>query len=587
MRMSRLVGRQIKEAPKDASTVSHVFMMRGGYVRPVSAGVYSLLPLGQRVLAKIERIIRQEMDRIDGQEVLMPVVLPKQLWDESGRYSTVGPELLRFTDRNDKHMLLGMTHEEAAVHMVRTEVSSYKQLPAVIYQIQTKYRDEARPRAGLIRVREFTMKDAYSFHADTECLGRFYQTCHQAYERMFARMGLGDVLSFESDTGMMGGQRAHEFMALADCGEDTLFLSPDRSYRANKEVATTGLRFDSSDAKPLEKVHTPNEKTIAQVAAFLNVSAEQTGKAVFYQDSDGGLIFAVIRGDLEVNEAKLRKVVGGVFELATDAQIEAIGAVAGYASPLGIDPSTCRVIFDPSAAHSANLVVGANEVDYHYLNFNFERDMAGLDVEIVDIATARAGDPCPLTGEPLQERRGIEVGNIFQLGTRYSGAMGCTFLNNSGRSETMVMGSYGIGVGRAAACVIEAHHDDNGPIWPISVAPFEVHIVGINHKKQPVRETCEVLYDAMRALDIEVLYDDRGKRGGFAFADADLVGAPFRLVVAPRGLAEGSVELKSRDGTVDEQLAPEAVVARLQVLLSQAYAALNSFGSAPNEAQRP
>ncbi len=562
MRMSRLVGRQIKEAPKDAQTASHIFMVRGGFVRLVSAGIYSLLPLGKRVAAKVEAIIREEMDAIDGQETLMPVVLPRELWDESGRYDGVGPELLRFKDRNGKDMLLGMTHEEAVCHIARTEISSYKQLPAMLYQIQTKYRDEARPRAGLIRVREFTMKDAYSFHADDADLEDYYQRCHEAYERIFARVGMPEVVSILSDTGMMGGNKAHEFMALADVGEDTLFLSPDgTSYLANREVATTAMQYTSGEALPLEKVHTPGQKTIEEVAGFVGLPTTQTGKAVFYQTSAGEVVFAVIRGDLEVNEAKLRKVVGANIDPANDEQIKAVGSVPGYASPLGIE-GACRFVFDPSAVESANLVVGANEVDYHLLNFNFGRDMADKadKVIVADIATARAGDPCPVTGEPLVEHRGIEVGNIFQLGTKYSAAMGCTFLDRNGKAAPLIMGCYGIGVGRAAAAVVEQCHDERGPIWPISIAPYEVHIVGINHKKQPVREACEALYIALRSREIEVVYDDRGKRSGFAFADADLIGCPFRIVVSPRTLEEGEVELSRRDKTVEMRVSQESVV---------------------------
>jgi len=563
MRMSRLVGRQIKEAPKDAQTPSHIFMVRGGYVRLVSAGIYSLLPLGKRVCTKIEAIIREEMDAIEGQETLMPVVLPRELWEETGRYQGVGAELLRFTDRNGKDMLLGMTHEEAVCHIARTEISSYKQLPAMLYQIQTKYRDEARPRAGLIRVREFTMKDGYSFHVDQNDLESYYSRCHTAYDRIFARVGMPRVVAIQSDTGMMGGKVAHEFMALAECGEDTLFLSPDgESYLANREVATTALTYEQGDAEALERVHTPGQKTIEEVAAFVDLPTSRTGKAVFYRDPEGSLVFAVIRGDIEVNEAKLRKVIGANLEPAGDAEIKAVGAVPGYASPLGVDPTACRIVFDPSAVHASNLVVGANEVDYHLLNFNFHRDMADKadQITIADIATARAGDPCPVTGEPLVEQRGIEVGNIFQLGTRYSAAMGCTFLDQNGKAAPMIMGCYGIGVGRAAAAVVEQCHDDRGPIWPISIAPYEVHLIGLNHKKEPVRAACEALYDALRARGIEVLYDDRSKRSGFAFADADLIGCPFRVVLSPRNLDSGEVEFSRRDKSLDTKVSQDRIV---------------------------
>ncbi|MDD5729489.1 MAG: proline--tRNA ligase, partial [Victivallales bacterium] len=418
MRMSKMVGRRIKEDPRDAKTVSHKLLIRGGYARMVSAGIYSLLPLGKRVIARIEAIIRDEMNKIDGQEILMPVVLPAELWEESGRYESVGQELLRFTDRNGKRMLLAMTHEEAVCQLARTELSSYKQLPAMLYQIQTKYRDEARPRAGLIRAREFTMKDAYSFHLSQDCLEEYYEKAHQAYANIFRRVGLNDVLSIESNSGMMGGKVSHEFMALSENGEDTIFVSPDGSYRANREIAAAAWKFEKHPALTLEKVHTPEMKTIEEVASFLGVGPENTGKAVFYRNAvSGELIFAVIRGDFEVNESKLQNVAAAPeLAFATDAEIRAVGCEPGFASPLAVDSTKIKIVVDLSVLESSNLVVGANETDYHYRNFNFERDMANVkNVVIADIAAVRAGDPCPVTGEPLLEKRGIEVGNIFQL----------------------------------------------------------------------------------------------------------------------------------------------------------------------------
>jgi prolyl-tRNA synthetase len=575
MKMSRLIGRQIKESPKDASTPSHIFMLRGGYIRPVSAGIYSLLPLGKRVTQKIEAIIREEMNRIEGQEVLMPVVLPRELWEETGRYNTVGSELLRFSDRNQKDMLLGMTHEEAVVHLARTEVSSYKQLPFMLYQIQTKYRDEARPRAGLIRVREFTMKDGYSFHATEASLLEYYDRAHAAYVRIFKRMGMKNVLSIEADSGMMGGSLSHEFMAVADCGEDTLFVSPDHQYRANKEVATTALTFTKDDALPLEKVHTPGQKTIEEVAGFLGKSTAETGKAVLYVDSDEKLVFAVIRGDIEVNEAKLKKALqSNVLEVATEAQIRAAGAEPGYASTLGLDPERVRIVVDNSVAQSSNLIVGANEMDYHCVHFNWDRDGENVAEHaiIADIATARAGDPCPITGAPLMVERGIEVGNIFQLGTKYSDAMACNFLNEQGKARPMIMGCYGIGVGRGAAAVIEQSHDNYGPIWPITIAPFEVHIVALNSNKEPVREACDSLYRQLMEAGVNVLYDDRNKKAGFAFSDADLIGSPLRFVVSPKTIAENQVEFKTRDGSRKERWDLETAAAQMVQEVRAAYA---------------
>lgn len=565
MKMSKLVGRRIKEDPKDAKTVSHKFLIRGGYIRPVSAGIYSLLPTGERIVRKIEAIIREEMNRIDGQEVLMPVVLPADLWQESGRYESVGAELLRFRDRNEKPMILAMTHEEAIVHLVRTELNSYKQLPVMLYQIQTKYRDEARPRAGLIRTREFTMKDAYSFHTDQADLERYYARCHEAYERIFRRVGMKNVLSIESNSGMMGGKVSHEFMAICDCGEDTVITNADYSYRANREIAVAAWKFEKGEPLPLEKVHTPGMKTIEEVAGFLGVKPENTGKAVFYQDAHTGeLIFVLIRGDFEVNEVKLANALKvPELKFADDAAIEAAGAVPGFASPVGIDPGRARIVVDRSAAESGNLVVGANEADFHYRNFNFDRDLAGSDCLVTDIACVREGDPCPLTGQPLQFLRGIEVGNIFQLGTKYSDAMHCDYLDRDGKSHPMVMGCYGIGVGRAMAAVIEQSCDEYGPIWPMSIAPWQVELCAINPEKEGVGEACERLYSELQAAGIEVLYDDCGEKAGSMFSDADLLGIPLRLVVSPRTLAEKQAEFKVRGSRDAERIALDAVVSHV------------------------
>ena len=550
-----MIGRRLREDPKDAKTVSHKFLVRGGYVRPVSAGIFSLLPIAKRIIAKIEAIVREEMNAVDGQEVLMPVVLPAELWKESGRFETVGPELLRFKDRNDKDMLLGMTHEEAIVHLVRSEVNSYKQLPVMAYQIQTKYRDEARPRAGLIRVREFTMKDAYSFHTSQECLEKYYQRVHDAYVRIYARVGLKNVVSIRANSGMMGGSISHEFMSVADCGEDTIFLSPDGvSYKANREIAVSGLKFEKTEAElPLEKVETPHMKTIEEVAGFLNVKPEQTGKAVFYSTADNKLVFAMIRGDFEVNEMKLQAVLQTPsLAFANDRQILDAGAVPGFASPVGIDPSKCIIVVDKSVEGSANLVVGANEDGYHYKNFNFGRDLS--NVTVADIAMVRDGDPCPVTGEPLMMKRGIEVGNIFQLGTKYSKPMKCEYLDENGKSQPMIMGCYGIGIGRTMASVIEDSHDDYGPVWPMSIAPYQIQLCALNPDKGGVREQADALYEALTKAGVEVLYDDRGEKAGSMFSDADLLGIPFRAIVSPKSVESGVCEFKLRTSRDAEML---------------------------------
>ncbi|MBT4268482.1 MAG: proline--tRNA ligase [Deltaproteobacteria bacterium] len=575
MRLSQLLGRSIRETPRDAMTISHIYLLRGGYARPVSTGIYSLLPLGIRITKKIEQIIREEMDRVDGQEVLMPVALPAELWEESGRYETVGSELLRFQDRNEKQMVLAMTHEEAVVHMVRGEVNSYKQLPFMVYQIQTKYRDEARPRAGLLRVREFRMKDGYSFHVNAEDLDAYYERVHGAYSRIFRRLGMKEVVSIQSDTGMMGGKIAHEFMAVGEAGEDTIFVTEYGSYRANREVATSAVEFIQEEPLPLDKVSTPEMKTIDGLATFLGIETSQTGKAVFYTDSEGKLYFVVIRGDFEVNETKLANHLQ-VSELnfAEDSQIEAIGAVPGYASPMNVDLDRVRVVFDHSARKSSNLVVGANEKDFHFKNFNFDRDMGELagKVDVPDIANAREGDPDPLDGIPLIMKRGIEVGNIFQLGTKYSDIMNCSFLDRNGKSQPMTMGCYGIGVERSMAAAIEQNHDKYGPVWPFSIAPFEVHLCGLNINKEGVGEAAEKLYAGLKEAGVDVLYDDRNEKAGSAFNDADLIGVPFRLIVSPKNLADNQVEFKTRDGKLKEMWGLDEAIEKIVTIVNEARA---------------
>ncbi|MEI8078935.1 MAG: proline--tRNA ligase [bacterium] len=569
MRLSQLVGQRLKDAPRDAQSPSHIFIIRGGYARPLCTGIYSLLPLGKRVVAKVEKIIREEMDAVDGQEVLMPVVQPQELWEESGRAQTIGAELLRFKDRNAKPMVLAMTHEEAVCHLARTEITSYKQLPSMLYQIQTKYRDEARPRGGLIRVREFTMKDAYSFHATPECLAAYYERVHQAYENIFRRVGLKDCISIKSDTGMIGGKLAHEFMAVAECGEDTLFVSPDGRYKANREIAESRLVFERGEPLPLEEIHTPHAQKIEEIAAFLGTRLQDSGKCVCYATGDGQLVLAMVRGDSEINELKLKKAIGrGDIAFANDEQIRAAGGCPGYVSPYGLDCAKITVVFDHSVADSSNLVIGANKENYHYRNFNFSRDFDPTTCIVTDIRTVKEGEPCPVTGEPLIEKRGIEVGNIFQLGTRYSEKMGVNFLDQNGKAKPAVMGCYGIGVGRTMAAVIEQNHDQYGPIWPLSIAPFQVHLVALNYGQPEVKAAAEQLYAELQATGLEVIFDDRGEKAGFAFADADLIGAPLRLIVSPKSLPENKVEFKKRDwGKRSELIDKDTAVAEMKKLV--------------------
>lgn len=578
MRLSKMIGQRLREAPRDAQTVSHKFLARGGYCLPVSAGIFTLMPLGQRITKKIEQIIREEMDAIGGQEMLMPVALPAELWQQSGRWESVGAELLRFKDRNGKDMMLGMTHEEACVHAVRANVSSYKQLPLMVYQIQTKYRDEARPRAGLIRTREFTMKDAYSFHTSQEDLEKYYAVCHKAYTRIFQRIGFRNFIAIQADSGIFGGNRSDEFMAIADCGEDTLFVSPNGNYQANREVACANLQYPQEEMLPIEKVRTPHSKTIADVAAFLGVDAAHTCKAVFYRDSQDHLVFVNIRGDLEVNETKLAKVVkDNGLAFAGDELIREAGAVPGYASLYGLDVTKFRAIVDPSVVNSPNLVVGANEEEFHCKNFNFKRDMKAPEhVIVADIACVRDGDPSPVDGAPLQMLHGIEIGNIFQLGTKYSVPMGCNYLDVDGKSKPMIMGCYGIGVGRSMAAIVEQCHDDYGPVWPMSIAPYQVHIIGLKYNEESVKAACEKLYADLQTAGVEVLLDDRGEKAGSAFADADLMGIPLRVVISPKTLAEGQVEFKHRDWGKESKMLPlEGLVAFLQDEIRQALQELN------------
>ena len=571
MRMSQLVGRRYKERPNEATLESHAFLLRGGYARQVANGIYSLLPPGLRVHRKIENIIREEMDRIGGQEVLMPVVLTRELWEESGRYEDVGPELLRFKDRTGHDMLLAMTHEEAVVHLSRHELTSYKQLPFMIYQIQTKFRDEPRSRGGLIRVREFTMKDAYSFHADMADLERYYEVCRRAYHRIFARAGLPETVVVESDPGMMGGKVAHEFMLLCDAGEDTVVTCDRCGYLANRDVASGRIRAHPETPLPLEKVHTPGMKTIEDVADFLGVETRQTAKVVFYDsDGEGKPVLAMVRGDMEISEMKLARIIRAEPVMADDARIALTGAVPGFASPLAVSQESCRIVIDETIGASNNLVCGANEADYHLKNFNLERDLPGA--ETVDIAQVRDGDGCPMCDGKLVLKNGIEVGNIFQLGTKYSDSMRMRYLAESGNEKVPIMSCYGIGVGRLLSSVMEVKRDRFGPIWPMSIAPWQVHINAIQPQKDEVSTAAEKLYTDLQTAGVEVLYDDRGERPGVQFAEADLLGIPIRLIVSKRNLADGVVEWKRRDTDETGTVAPADAAAWARQWIADALA---------------
>ncbi len=574
MKLKNLVGDRFKERPSDCVIDSHAFSVRGGYIKYVANGIYSLYPPMRRITQKIERIIREEMDAIDGQEVLFPVALPGSMWEESGRFESVGEELLRFKDRNNSQMVLGMTHEEAAVHLVREYGNTYTKYPFMIYQIQTKFRDEARPRAGLIRVREFTMKDAYSFHTSQEDLEKYYDRCYKAYNRIFQRAGVPEVIAVKSDSGMMGGSVSHEYMLLADAGEDSIVLCDDCGYSANMEAAENTV--DNSGCAPaaeLTKVLTPHCKTIEDVCKFLNSKVEESCKAVMYQkNSDDAYVVVFTRGDYEVNETKLTNYLGEKVHAAV--VTEESGLVAGFCGPYNQN-ADCQIIYDKSLEGIENLCCGANEEDYHYTGLNIKRDIG--DVEYVDVSKIQTGGICPCCGKKtIRVSRGIEVGNIFQLGTKYSGSMGMTYTDEDGSVKTPIMGCYGIGVGRLAASVCEAKHDNWGPIWPISIAPWQVHLCCMRADQADCKEAADSIYNQLQNSGVEVIYDDREKvRPGAMFADADLLGCPIRVTVGPKNLKNGQVELSTRDKSVSKLVELENIHAEVQALIAQLYAEIN------------
>ena len=567
MKLEKLVGERFKERPADCVIDSHAIMVKGGYIKYMANGIYSsYLPL-RRIVRKIEQILREEMDKIDGQEVQFPVVMPASLWDESGRYDSIGDELLRFTDRNNAKMVLGMTHEEAAVHLVREYAQSYTKYPFMIYQIQTKFRDEARPRAGLIRVREFTMKDAYSFHTSQEDLEQYYEKCHAAYERIFERVGVPEVVSVKSDSGMMGGNISHEFMLLTQVGEDSIVLCDSCDYRANMEAAEniSDIARDAESAA-LEKVYTPNVHTIEDVCNFLGDETKNSCKAVVYQQNvDDKYVVLFIRGDLEVNETKLVNFLGEQVHAAVIT--EECGLNAGYIGPVNLKVNgDAVVLYDKSLEGRNNLSCGANEAEHHYKGLDMERDVP--NAEYHDFAKIQEGGICPKCGKKtVKISRGIEVGNIFQLGTKYTKSMNMTYVDANGESKTPIMGCYGIGVGRLAASVCEAHHDEYGPIWPKAIAPWQVHLCAVRVDDEEVRAYADKLYEDLQNAGIEVIYDDRSVRAGVMFADADLLGIPLRIIVSPKNMKQGVVEVASRDKTLKTQIPLENVMEEIKQYL--------------------
>ncbi len=558
MKVRNLISKRYKETPADCQIASQALMMRGGYIKPVGNGIFTLFPVTKRITSKIRNIIREEKEKIGGQEVMFPVAMPASIWRESGRYDAIGSELLRFQDRSGADMVLGMTHEEAAVHFVRDVADSYTQYPFMIYQIQTKFRDEPRCRGGLIRVREFTMKDAYSFHTSQEDLEKYYMECYEAYNRIFARAGVGEVVAVASDSGMMGGKVSHEYMLLTAVGEDTIVLCHDCDYRANMEAAPCIVENEAGEIAELEKVATPDIKTIDDLAAFLKIKPSQTCKAVVYQENlTDKYVVAFLRGDLDINETKLRNHIKAEIHAAEITP--ECGLCAGFIGPKGL-PADVKVVFDASLKGVNWFATGANETDMHYVGFNIEREVG--DVEYVDVAKAYDGGICPICGKPsIYTSRGIEVGNIFQLGTKYTESMDMTYVAADGTLKHPIMGCYGIGVGRLAASVCEAHRDNYGPIWPISIAPWHVQICSLRIDNPEVAAVSQKIYDELNKRGVEVLWDDREKVSpGFMFSDADLFGVPVRVVVSPKGLKNGTIEISARDKSMQEKKSVDEAV---------------------------
>ncbi len=543
MRWSKALIPTHKEDPSHAETTSHKLMLRAGLIRTLTSGVYSYLPLGWRVLRNIERIVREEMDAAGCQEILMPVISPAELWQESGRWNVYGKELWRARDRNGREFALGPTHEEVVTDIIRHEISSYKQLPFTVYQIQTKFRDEIRPRFGVVRAREFLMKDAYSFHRDEECLDRTYRAIYEAYGRIFDRCDL-TYRPVEAATGAIGGSSSHEFMVLSDTGESEVIVC-ECGYAATSEQARglVGDVMPEEDPMPMEEVSTPGMRTIEEVSSFLEIDPWRLVKTIVYV-ADEEPVLAVVRGDREVNEEKLAGVLGaGLIEAAPPEIIERVtGAPVGFAGPVGLDG--VRRVVDRTVEPLRNIVVGANKADAHIRNVNPGRDFAVTAYE--DIVQIGRGDVCADCGKVMDSFRGIEVSQVFKLGTKYSKSMNATFLDEDGVAKPFVMGCYGLGVSRTVAAVIEQHSDEDGIAWPMSVAPFEVLIVALNTKSDPVREAAEDLYEALRLSGVETLLDDRSDSAGVKFKDADLIGIPVRVTIGDRGLKKGVVEIRLR-----------------------------------------
>ena len=564
MRISKLFGKTQREVPAEAETVSHRLLLKAGMIHQVAAGVYSYLPLAWRVLKKIENIIREEMNAAGGQELMLPVLQPLELWQETGRDLAFGKGLFTLSDRRDRKLALGPTHEEVITQLVSYNVKSYRDLPLLLYQIQTKFRDEPRPRAGLVRVREFTMKDLYSFDCDEEGLSQSYNKMLQAYQNIYTRCGLPTLL-VEADSGAIGGKDSHEFMVITETGEDEIIYCQNCGYSANVEKAQSAkAKLADEKPLPLEEVDTPGITKIDEVSSFLKVPQSRILKEVFYV-ADAELIFAVIRGDIEINEVKLKNSLHCFdLRLASEAEVKAAGIVAGSASPIGV--TGIRVIADDSITSGANFIAGANKPDTHFRNVNYPRDFK-VDL-VTDIARAKAGDGCPRCGRKLSFSRGIEVGHIFKLGTFLSQKLGASFVDANGVSQPMVMGCYGIGLGRLLAAAIEQNHDDKGIIWPMSITPYHIYLCPLYRENSEVATAAEKLYAKLEAEGLEVLFDDRPESPGVKFNDADLLGIPIRVTISPRTLETNSAEIKKRSEKKSELVPLERIVARLKELIT-------------------
>ena len=563
MRLSKLFGKTLREVPAEAETASHQLLLKAGMIQQVAAGVYSYLPVAWRVLRKMEQIIREEMDAAGGQELSMPVLQPLEIWEESGRDLAFGKGLFTLQDRRERKLVLAPTHEEVITDLARRNVRSYRDLPLMLYQIQTKFRDEPRPRGGLVRVREFTMKDLYSFDADEDTLDLSYRKMLQAYRNIYARCGLEAVV-VEADSGAIGGKDSHEFMVIAGTGEDEIIYCSSCDYAANAEKAASAKsRLEEESLLPLEEVATPGAKTIGEVADFLGVSKNRTLKAVFYS-ADGELVFVTIRGDLEVNEVKLKNALKcSELRLANDEEVRGAGLVAGSASAVGL--SGVKVVADDSITLGQNFVVGANKVDTHLRNANYPRDFK-VDL-MADIALAEAGHQCIKCGSELLSMRGIEVGHIFKLGTVFSQMQGAFYLDRDGNQKPLVMGCYGIGIGRLLAAAIEQNHDEKGIIWPVPIAPYHIYLCALGMDDPEVVSAAEKLYADLEEKGFEVLFDDRIESAGVKFNDADLLGVPVRVVVSQRTLRSNSAELKLRREKEAELVSMGEVSSKLESLL--------------------